>query len=131
MSNRPVRDLEEVRIEDGSTGGQKGQKIVRYDLIPPSVLDELARVYGMGAAKYSDTNHLKGYSWRLSYGALDRHIKAAEAGESYDEESKLHHLAHAMWHCAALMMFEWYELGDDDRIEVLLEKGELHAEEGK
>jgi hypothetical protein len=82
----------------------------------------------MGAIKYDDTNYLKGFNWRLSHGAMLRHINEWAMGNSYDEESGLHHLAHAMWHCAALQLFEWHDLGTDDRIEPKLEDGTLHEQ---
>jgi hypothetical protein len=129
MSTRPARSNEEIRMEDPETGGQKGSKPSRLDLLPPEPLDELARVYGMGALKYSDTNYLKGYPWRLSLGALLRHVEAWNEGEDYDPESELHHLAHAAWHCFSLMMFAWHDLGTDDRLTPLLEAGTLHPEE--
>src|SRR5688572_25513227 len=115
--NRPERSNEEIRVTDKGTGGSKGSKPSRMDLLPPLVLDEDARVYGMGAAKYSPTNYLRGFDWSLSVAALLRHINEWQQGNSYDEESGLHHLSHARWHLATLMLFEWYELGNDDRIE--------------
>ena len=127
--NRPSRRDEEHLVQDDATGGQKGQKISRFDLIPPEVEDEFARVYGMGAIKYSDLNYLKGYPWRLSIGAAERHINLWKRGESYDAESGLHHLAHAMWHMATLMMFEWYGLGTDNRLDGQITRGEQYDED--
>jgi hypothetical protein len=107
---------EEVRVTDPNTGGQKGVKPERMDLIPPECLRALGRVYGFGAEKYEDFNYLKGYSWRLSVGAMQRHITAWQMGETLDPESGQPHLAHAAWHCFTLMMFETHGLGTDDRI---------------
>lgn len=104
----------EVCITDPKTGGQKGQKLQRYDLVPGEPLKELAEVYGRGASKYSDDNWRKGYSWKLSFGALNRHLWAWWMGEQRDELGN-HHLASVAWHCFTLM---WYELrgkGTDDR----------------
>lgn len=103
----------EVRIMS-ETGGQKGQKIERFDLIPIKPLTGLARVYGKGAAKYADDNYRKGYAWRLSFGAMLRHINLWAAGQSYDEETGEHHLLHAAWHCFTLFIFETEKLGTDD-----------------
>jgi len=96
--------MKEVR-KTSSTGGQKGQKDARFDLIDSWAMWALALVCGMGAKKYDDDNWRKGYSWRLSYGALQRHIHLFWQGEEIDTESNLHHLAHAMWHCMVLMVF--------------------------
>lgn len=100
------------------TGGQKGVKPERLDLIPPEFLLLLGRVYGMGAAKYSDHNYLKGFEWSKSYAALQRHVLAFWGGEEIDPESGLPHLGHAAWHCAALFMFSEHELGEDDRLDL-------------
>jgi hypothetical protein len=108
---------DEVRITS-ETGGQKGVKSERYDLIPFEALDEMARLYGFGATKYSPDNWRKGYSWRLSYGALLRHVSRWVQGESTDPETGCHHLASAAWHCFTLIVFEQYGLGTDDRPEV-------------
>jgi nucleoside 2-deoxyribosyltransferase len=111
----------EVIVIDPVTGGRKGQKLERFDLIAPEPLVELARVYGYGASKYADDNWMKGYSWRLSIGALLRHIMKFVGGTYTDEESGRPHLAHAMWHCITLMEFYRLKLGTDDRFSTLYE----------
>lgn len=104
----------EVRITDPKTGGQKGMKPERLDLIPRHGLEVLSRVYGYGAAKYADHNWRKGYKWSLSYAAMQRHLIAFWDGEDNDKESGLPHLGHAAFHCFALMGFmDFYKTGDD------------------
>ena len=106
--------MTEVRITDEVTGGQKGQKPERFDLIPPAFLWQLAQLYGKGAEKYEDRNWEKGYAWGLSYAALQRHINQWRMGESYDEETGCHHLIAATFHLAALHHFEEWQKGTDD-----------------
>ena len=104
----------EVRVTSG-TGGQKGRKLAElgaYDALP---IMELAKVAGFGATKYSAYNYLKGYPYSWSYSALQRHLHAFWSGEDNDGESGLSHLAHAMWHCGALLSFRLRGLGTDDR----------------
>lgn len=43
----------EVRITDPDSGGQKGSKPARFDLIPHDSLWQVAELYGKGAEKYS------------------------------------------------------------------------------
>lgn len=111
----PLATPGEVRVTDPETGGQKGRKPERWDLMPYAALDELARVYAFGAEKYSAHNYLRGYAWSLSLGALQRHVSQWAQGRDRDEETGLHHLAHAAWHCLALLMFDRHDLGTDDR----------------
>lgn len=109
----------EVRMTDPKTGGQKGSKPERHDLVPIEPRDEEARVYAFGEAKYPGEpglpNWRRGYAWGLSYAALQRHITAFWRGISCDPESGLHHLAHAKFHLNALMEFDRLGLGTDDR----------------
>jgi hypothetical protein len=105
----------EVRATDPNTGGQKGKKPEEYALIPPFALAEVARVYGMGAKKYSAHNWAKGYPYSWALSALYRHVEAFRRGESTDAESGLSHLAHATFHLFTLMEFEKHGLGTDDR----------------
>jgi hypothetical protein len=115
----------EVRITDPKTGGQKGQKEERFDLFPYDALEEVARVYGRGAKKYADDNWLKGYSWRLSAGAMMRHfarfmlgedrVPGSPPGSPPDPTTGCLHLACVAWHALTLITFYLRGLGTDDR----------------
>jgi hypothetical protein len=110
---------QEVIVTDAITGGKKGSKPEAFDMIPVEPMQELARVYSMGAAKYSRDNWRKGYAWSLSFAALMRHCWLFWRGETYDKESGLHHLAHAMFHCSALIWFTDNRKDKDDRYKEL------------
>ena len=105
---------EEVRVVDAVTGGEKGQKEDRYDLIPPEFEDALARHYARGAGKYAPRNWEKGYKWSLCLRALRSHLNAWQRGESIDLETGSHHLVAVAWHAIALFIFELRGLGTDD-----------------
>jgi hypothetical protein len=118
QSARAILDLPatgEVRVVDPVTGGEKGSKPERFDLIPVGALREVARVYGFGAGKYADHNWRKGYAWHLSYAAALRHVTSFWDGEDLDPESGLPHLAHAAWQMLTLLQFQLDGLGTDDR----------------
>ena len=100
-----VTDQEAADVEvrtTSSTGGQKGTKLARFDLLPVGPLTELAKHYGRGAAKYDDNNWRKGYEWSKSYAAAQRHLTAFWGGEDIDEETGTPHVIAAAWHCFAL-----------------------------
>lgn len=97
----------ETRVVDTDTGGEKGSKLARFDLIPATPLRLIAEHYGRGAEKYEDRNWELGYVWSLSYAAMMRHINAWWDKEDIDPETGSHHLAAAAWHCLALL--EWFE----------------------
>jgi hypothetical protein len=112
----PVRVLrDEERVVDPVTGGAKGKKLAEMGSLPPMSLMEVAKVAGFGTQKYARFNYMKGYDWSLSSDAMERHLLLWKSGQSFDVESGLHHLAHAAWHCLALIAFEQYQLGKDDR----------------
>jgi hypothetical protein len=92
----------EVR-KTSSTGGQKGQKPQRMDLIPWNAVMKISEIYGFGAEKYDDHNWRKGYDFSLSFGAMMRHLALYWEGEDNDQESGLPHLAHAGFHIFALL----------------------------
>lgn len=89
--------------------------VSREDLIPPRSIWALAEVYGHGARKYEDRNWERGYPWGWSYAAAMRHAWTWWGGELVDKESRSSHLAHLMWHCVTLWLFEHDRLGTDDR----------------
>jgi len=104
-----------------STGGAKGMKDARFDLLPPDWLWELATHFGKGDKKYPpDTpfgkqNWKKGYDWSLSIGAHGRHVSQWRNGEMRDSETGSHHLIAAAWHLLVLWWFETHKVGTDPR----------------
>lgn len=106
---------DEHRVVDEATGGEKGAKLAELGALDPQALLEVARVAGFGGRKYARLNFMKGFRYSLSFDAMQRHLLLFWAGEDRDEESGLHHLAHAAWHCLALLAFQIYGLGTDDR----------------
>jgi hypothetical protein len=105
----------EIRVVDAVTGGAKGQKDAQLSPLDPQALLRVAEVAGYGAKKYDRVNYLKGFAWHLSFDAMQRHLLGFWGGEDIDPESGLPHLAHAAWHCLALLAFMEKGLGTDDR----------------
>lgn len=114
-SDGVILGTEEVRVVDAVTGGAKGQKGCQLGAVDPLALIEVGKIAGFGGEKYERYNFAKGYKWSLSYDALQRHLMAFWAGENIDPESKLPHVAHAAWHCLALLTFSLRNKGTDDR----------------
>ena len=92
----------EVRVV-AETGGAKGQKAARFDLLPWDVIWADAEHYGYGARKYADRNWERGYQFSLSIAALGRHFAAFCRGEDIDPESGNHHMTAVRFHAAALI----------------------------
>ena len=105
----------EVIVADPNTGGKKGQKLARFDLVPARPLQILAEHFGRGARKYEDRNWEKGYAWSLSFGAMQRHAWAFWNGEDIDEETGSPHLAAVAFHAFALLEFMETRRSKDDR----------------
>lgn len=105
----------EERVVNAETGGAKGRKPQRMELVPWRSVAAISEVYAFGAAKYDEHNWLRGYAWSLSFGALMRHLAAFWAGEDDDPESGLSHLAHAGFHVLALLTFTERFASLDDR----------------
>lgn len=124
-AEEPEQVSEEIRTTS-STGGEKGVKLERFDLIPTGPLLELARLYGNGALKYEDRNWERGYEWGKSYAALQRHATAFWSGEEYDAHNPdcsvdctthtgAHHMAAVAWHAFVLIEFTKTHPEFDDR----------------
>lgn len=88
---------------------------LRYDLIPAYALEELARVYTIGANKYSDNNWRKGMNWGRVFRALMSHAWKWWRGESHDQDDGQHHLSSVAWCTFTLMEWERTKVGIDDR----------------
>jgi hypothetical protein len=115
---------QETRVVDAETGGAKGVKLARFDLIPWSIIRELAEHFGRGARKYDDRNWERGYKWSYSFGALHRHLEAFWARDDIDHDPSLYvageahttrHIIAVVWHACVLAWFSRYGVGTDDR----------------
>jgi len=105
--------------EEVTTKKMGGQKFdsdkLRYDLLPPELLEEVARVLAFGAEKYSARNWELGMQWSRPFGAMMRHMWAWWGGEDKDPETGYSHLAHAACCIAFLVAYERRNAGEDDR----------------
>jgi hypothetical protein len=75
---------------------------LRYSLVPPGVLKELAKVFTYGANKYKPGGWKDVEPWRYE-DALFRHLQDWREGIELDPESKLMHLSHALTNIAILI----------------------------
>src|SRR5690349_5400383 len=91
-----------------STGGLKYDEAkMRWDLLPMSALEEVAKVYTFGASKYGAWNWRKGLSFSRCFAALMRHLYAWWwKGETIDPESNCHHLASVAFYVLNFMTYE-------------------------
>ena len=82
---------------------------LRYDLMPPEVLQSVVQVLTNGAKKYADNN------WKdvpdsdnRYYAAAMRHLQAWRMGELLDAEDGLPHLSHAVC-CLSFLLYKQIE----------------------
>lgn len=135
----------EVRTTS-ATGGQKGVKEARMDLVPAGSLQELAVLFGRGARKYAPHQWRQGYEWSKAYAALQRHAMAWQMGLDYDvcsndpqgcqhvdadgnpftppapdtcyNHTGAHHMTAVAWHAFTLLEFKDTHPDHDDRYKI-------------
>jgi len=107
---------------------------LRYNLIPPYPMEQIAKLYTYGAKKYSPNNWKKGMPWSECVAALKRHLAAFEAVEDYDYDqdcagckvgdcnnhSGLFHMVSVAWN--AITLIDYYRSNPqfDDRLKSYL-----------
>jgi len=80
---------------------------LRYDLIPPEVLDALARVYGDGAEEYHDRDWEKGISYSRVIRCIFSHLVKYLCGYRYDKDlPQCEHMAMVMWNAAQILTYD-------------------------
>jgi len=109
-----IKDMPGKNKTDGIADRSPLQKI-RFDLLPIAPLTEVAKVLTFGAYHYGDRNWEEGFSWSRCIGSVWRHFMKWCMGEDFDDESGLHHLAHAVANCFFLMQYAITNKGADDR----------------
>jgi hypothetical protein len=92
---------------------------VRFELLPLDALTMVAKVLTFGAYHYGDRNWESGFSWSRCIGSTWRHFIKWVMGEEYDDESNLHHLAHAIANLLFLLAYSLRGVGSDDRPRVV------------
>ena len=87
----------------------------RHDLVPAFAQEQYAKVLTKGSEKYEGRNWEKGMSWTGVLASMKRHIQKFEAGEDFDDETGLLHMANVM--CNAAFITEFYQIAPqyDDR----------------
>lgn len=86
----------------------------RYDLVPDSAIQGIAKVLTFGAKKYAPNNWRLGMNWSMITSSLKRHMAAIDRGEDYDQESGLMHVDHVLTNAAFLKeYYKIYPEGDD------------------
>jgi len=101
-------------------GRRKDVGKAKLGLIPTEWIAALGKVFTAGAEKYDYESHLEApwinnpmeHSRVLS--SSKRHQNLWEGGETWDKETKAHHLAQAAWNLLVLMTYELHGLGRDD-----------------
>jgi hypothetical protein len=108
--------------QTATSGGRKydGGK-VRYELLPPFAIEDVAKVLTYGSVKYEDDN------WRIVpdavrryKGALMRHVEEYRKGNVFDDETGLPHMAHAI--CCAMFILELDRINYDQLASTFHEK---------
>jgi hypothetical protein len=87
----------------------------RFDLIPPEVELELAKVYEYGGRKYTENNYRQGTEYLRYLAAARRHMNAWHLKEDADRESGINHLAHAIASLSMLLCIQLTGVGKDNR----------------
>jgi Domain of unknown function (DUF5664) len=92
-----------VEQPTGAVRANEGK--VRFELITPEPLRELAKVLTRGAVKYEARNWERGLTYSSTWACLNRHLWSWYEGEDQDPESGLHHLTHALCNVWFLLTF--------------------------
>lgn len=104
----------EIQSLKSGTGLRYNDGKLRYDLFHPYSMEQLAKIFTMGANKYAERNWEKGMKWTTVIASLKRHLAAIERGEDYDKESGLLHSSHVEWNAHALTAYyKIFPQGDD------------------
>jgi hypothetical protein len=84
------------------TGASRSSDIehLRYDLIPPCALRELAEVFAEGAKAHGDENWKKGMDEGVIVNHAMEHLMKYREGDRSEN-----HLGKIMWACSAMIFF--------------------------
>lgn len=110
-----------LKIDGGGLRYNDGK--LRFDLIPPDVMQEIARVMTHGAKKYAERNWERGMAWSICRGSAERHWNQRLLGFTHDDGPKgsgLRHLAHNIVNTMFLLAYELRGMKKHDDLEPFL-----------
>lgn len=128
-------------MEGGGLRENKGK--IRYDLLEPFAIEELAKVFTKGAEKYAEHNWLKGMPWSKMRASLGRHLGAYDAGMDFDidptcadcqagtctNHTGLYHMAQVAWNALAILSYYKHFPQGDNRYKKPLRRIGLDIDE--
>lgn len=97
------REAKEVKKVEGV---KYDKDKLRFDLLSPYALEEIAKVLTFGANKYGDRNWEKGLMYSQLVAALYRHLNKFQQGKDVDEESNCQHMASIAFCAMAILHFQ-------------------------
>jgi hypothetical protein len=101
--------------DKGTCARDNGGK-VKFSLLPMHLLAGVARVLMFGSKKYAPWNWAKGGPWSTAFDCAMRHmLKFWYCRDECDDESKLHHLDHAICNLLFLRHYTLSYMEGDDR----------------
>lgn len=108
------RGIGDVASNEPGSGARYNDGKPDFSLIPLVTLEDEARVWMYGRAKYAAWNWAKGMPWSVPLACIMRHLAAYQRGEDIDPESGLPHLAHISCNVRMLTLYsKTYPEGDD------------------
>ena len=104
----------DVNSDEPGSGARFNTGKADLSLIPLCTLEGEARVWALGAVKYTRNNWMKGMQWSAPLASCLRHLAAWQAGEDTDPETGESHIDHAMCNLRMLNLYaRTYPEGDD------------------
>ena len=96
MTERTIKDEIAAKIAENKPP---------LDMVPPSLIIDIAWVLAHGAIKYGKNDWRRGFPYTERYASALRHLLAWRQGEENDPESNLPHLHHTI--CQLAMISEY------------------------
>lgn len=136
-------DQIEVELEKREKGLRYDKGKVRYDLLEPFAMEQLALVFTKGAMKYDANNWLKGMNWSKMRASLGRHLAAYDKNEDFDfdptctdcqagkcvNHTGLYHMAQVAWNALGILSYYKHFPQGDDRFKKPIRKIGLDIDE--
>lgn len=121
MSSKKPKGIGDVTSSARGSGARYNGGKPDLSLIPLCTLEDEAKVWMYGEAKYARFNWMKGMNWSIPLACALRHLAAWQSGEDLDPESGLPHLAHVMCNVRMLTLYaHTFPEGDDRPTEWML-----------